>query len=313
MLKHVSADQVRAFIQFAEAVLDARDEFVGRSHGGPVDPESDGSERPQVEAAPLDDFATLGSPVYAHRFDAMRRAIGRLQPEARHELRALISVGRGDFPAKRWEDALADAEARDSGAKDAVIETASLSAYLAMGLHQISVPAAAAGDESKLIANFREWYVAELQELRDGESQLLQGIRRMAESAGHPELKNALMDHHDHKRAQLARLDSLLASHQADAQAHHDQAMRSLLQESDKIMAMLPDTDLRDAGIIASAQKLEHYQIAAYGTGAALAGQLDLRDDQKLLHEALEQERKADALLSMVAKKVVNPDAAGRH
>ena len=94
---------------------------------------------------------------------------------------------------------------------------------------------------------------------------------------------------------------------------HHDQAMRSLLKESEKIMAMLPDTDLRDAGIIASAQKLEHYQMAAYGTGAALAGQLDLLEDQRLLHEALEQERKADRLLSVVAKKVVNPDAAGKH
>lgn len=312
MLKHVNADQVRAFIQFAEAVLDARDEFLDRSHGGHLDPESGRSERPEAEATPLDDFATLGSTVYAHRFDAMRRAIGRLQPEARHELRALIAIGRGDFSARQWDDAVADAEARDSSEGDAVIETASLSAYLAMGLHQMSVPAAAGG-EGKLIANFREWYLAELQELRDGESQLLQGIRRMAESAGHPELKNALMDHHDHKRAQLARLDTLLAGHRADAQAHHDQAMRSLLQESDKIMAMLPDTDLRDAGIIASAQKLEHYQIAAYGTGAALAGQLELRDDQKLLHEALEQERKADALLSVVAKKVVNPDAAGRH
>jgi ferritin-like metal-binding protein YciE len=312
MLKHVSADQVRAFIQFAEAVLDARDEFLDRSHGGDLDAESHRSGRPQAEATPLDDVATLGSTVYAHRFDAMRRAIGRLQPEARHELRALIAIGRGDFSATQWDDALADAEARDDSDGDPVIETASLSAYLAMGLHQMSGPAAGGG-EARLIASFHEWYLAELQELRDGESQLLQGIRRMAESAGHPELKNALMDHHDHKRAQLARLDTLLASHRADAQAHHDQAMRSLLQESDKIMAMLPDTDLRDAGIIASAQKLEHYQIAAYGTGAALAGQLELRDDQKLLHEALEQERKADALLSIVAKKVVNPDAAGRH
>jgi ferritin-like metal-binding protein YciE len=312
MLKHVSADQVRTFIQFAETVLDARDEFLDRSRGGHLDPESGRSERPESEATPLDDFATLGSTVYAHRFDAMRRAIGRLEPEARHELRAIIAIGRGDFSAKQWEGALADAEARDSGGDDAVIETASLAAYLARGLHQMDLPPTQDG-EGKQIASFRKWYLAELQELRDGESQLLHGIRRMAEQAGHPELKNALMDHHDHKLAQLKRLDSMLARHRADAQAHHDQAMQSLLRESDKIMAMLPDTDLRDAGIIASAQKLEHYQIAAYGTGAALAGQLDLREDQRLLQEALEQERKADQLLTLVAKRVVNPDAAGRH
>jgi ferritin-like metal-binding protein YciE len=68
-------------------------------------------------------------------------------------------------------------------------------------------------------------------------------------------------------------------------------------------------TDFFEKGLIASAQKLEHYEIAAYGTVAALAGQLDLRDDQQTLHESLEEEKQADLRLTKLAKREVNPDA----
>jgi ferritin-like metal-binding protein YciE len=76
-----------------------------------------------------------------------------------------------------------------------------------------------------------------------------------------------------------------------------------------KMLGMLKGNELRDAGLIASAQKLEHYEIAAYGTVAALAGQLDLRDDQQMLHESLEEEKQADVRLTKLAKGEVNPDA----
>ena len=75
------------------------------------------------------------------------------------------------------------------------------------------------------------------------------------------------------------------------------------------MLSILEGDDLRDAGLIASAQKLEHYEIAAYGSAAALAGQLDLRDDQMLLHDSLLEEKEADAILTDIAKGEVNPDA----
>jgi ferritin-like metal-binding protein YciE len=75
------------------------------------------------------------------------------------------------------------------------------------------------------------------------------------------------------------------------------------------MLVILGGDDLRDAGLIASAQKLEHYEIAAYGSAAALAGQLDLRDDQVLLHDSLLEEKEADAILTDIAKGEVNPDA----
>ena len=86
-------------------------------------------------------------------------------------------------------------------------------------------------------------------------------------------------------------------------------AMQALIHETRKMLGILGGDALRDAGLIASAQKLEHYKIAAYGTAAALAGQLDLRDEQKMLHRSLDEEREIDVLLTRIAKTEVNPDA----
>ena len=85
--------------------------------------------------------------------------------------------------------------------------------------------------------------------------------------------------------------------------------MEALINETEKMLSLLEGDALRDAGLIASAQKLEHYEIAAYGTAAALAGQLELRDDQRMLHDSLEEERKVDAALTKLAKGEVNKEA----
>jgi ferritin-like metal-binding protein YciE len=108
---------------------------------------------------------------------------------------------------------------------------------------------------------------------------------------------------------QKERLVSILRKHGADPTAHVDQAMQALIGETRKMLGILEGDDLRDAGLIASAQKLEHYEIAAYGSAAALAGQLDLRDEQMLLHDSLLEEKEIDALLTDIAKGEVNPDA----
>ena len=157
------------------------------------------------------------------------------------------------------------------------------------------------------IKNFKDMYIAELQELANMESQIDIALKRMADASSHPSLKRELLRH----RAETSkRLQSILQNHGAKLRAHTDQAMGAHVSETQKMLSLLEGDDLRDAGLIASAQKLKHYEIAAYGTAAALAGQLDLRDDQRMLHDSLEQERKADAALTKLAKGEVNQDAA---
>ncbi|MBO0711393.1 MAG: DUF892 family protein [Acetobacteraceae bacterium] len=159
------------------------------------------------------------------------------------------------------------------------------------------------------IVKFKDMYLAELQELASVEDQLTEALGRMAQAASHPSLKSALTHHLTETQAQKQRLGSILRKHGAKVNAHSDQAMQALLEETNKMLAMLKGKDLRDAGLIASAQKLEHYEIAAYGTACALAGELELRDDQRMLHESLAEERNADALLTRLAKGEVNRDA----
>ena len=160
------------------------------------------------------------------------------------------------------------------------------------------------------IKNFKDMYIAELQELANMESQIDIALKRMADASSHPSLKRELLRHRGETKEQSKRLQSILQNHGAKQRAHTDQAMEALVNETQKMLSLLEGDDLRDAGLVASAQKLEHYEIAAYGTAAALAGQLDLRDDQRMLHDSLEEERKADAVLTKLAKGEVNQDAA---
>lgn len=159
------------------------------------------------------------------------------------------------------------------------------------------------------ISTFKDMYVAELQELRSLEAQLADALLRMAEVASHPSLKNLLMDRREKTLVQEERLDSMLSRHKATAREHTDQAMQALIAETEKMLTIVKVPHLRDAALIASALKVAHYGIAAYGTAAALAGQLDLRDDQGLLHESLEEEKETDFMLSRLAKREVNQDA----
>ncbi len=159
------------------------------------------------------------------------------------------------------------------------------------------------------ISNFKDMYIAELQELISVETQLAQALQHMSDAASNPTLKQVLVRHHDETQVQQERLASLLERHGANPRAHIDQSMQALVGETEKMIDMLKGDELRDAGLIASAQKLEHYEIAAYGTAAALAGQLDLRQDQKLLHKTLDEEKHADAQLTALAKSEVNRHA----
>jgi len=159
------------------------------------------------------------------------------------------------------------------------------------------------------ITSFMEMYITELQELADLEAQLADDLLVMIQAASHPSLKDALLKHREETETQRERLLAILQKHGAKPDVHVDQGMQALLDETSKMLGMVGGDDLRDAGLIASAQRLAHYQIAAYGTAAALAGQLELRDDQRMLHDSLEEEKQADLVLTELAKGEVNPDA----
>ncbi len=158
------------------------------------------------------------------------------------------------------------------------------------------------------ITSFHDLYIAELQELHSMKELLVKAHERFAKSATNPKLINAFMKHREESEEQIRRLDSLLQQHKAGKE-HTDQAMQALVHETEKMIGIIPEGELRDVALIASGQKIAHYEIAAFGNAAALAGQLGRRDDQKALHYCLDEEKHADTALTRLAKGEVNPDA----
>jgi ferritin-like metal-binding protein YciE len=159
------------------------------------------------------------------------------------------------------------------------------------------------------LTSLKDLYVAELQELASSTGLLAEPLALVAEVASDPALKRTLSDYSETELIQNKRIEAILRSRSADPAAHTDQAMQALLTELAKMSAMLRRDEIRDAGLIGSLQRLAHHQIAAFGTVAALAGQLELREEQKLLHEGLEKEKQFDAVLTQLAERKVNRQA----
>jgi ferritin-like metal-binding protein YciE len=162
------------------------------------------------------------------------------------------------------------------------------------------------------VDDFRRMYVIELQELRSVEDQLVMALPKMVQLVEHPGLRDALELHLRETRSQRDRLDALLQRHNAADREHEDGSMQTILREAERWAKMVEDKDCRDAGIIASAQRVEHYEIAVYGSLATWARQLGLHDDARVLHAILEEEKRADEKLSRLAEEGINREAAER-
>jgi ferritin-like metal-binding protein YciE len=160
------------------------------------------------------------------------------------------------------------------------------------------------------VEDFRRMYVIELQELRSVEDQLVEALPRMAALVQHPELRAALNSHWEETKRQRDRLDQLLREYGVDQRDYEDGSMRAIIREAERWAKMVSDPDARDAGIIASAQRVEHYEIAVYGTLASWARQLGISQDERVLRSIMAEEKRADEKLSRLAELQVNREAA---
>lgn len=160
------------------------------------------------------------------------------------------------------------------------------------------------------IRDFEQMYLTELQEIHSVEDQLSRALPKMAEIAHNPQLKGAIEGHLGETKSHVERVASILQRHNADPREHEDQSMQSIIGEANKWAHMLENPGLRDAGLIASAQRIEHYEIAVYGTLASWAKQLGHEEDADTLFGILEEEKSADERLTALAKDVINPQAA---
>ncbi|KPQ20766.1 MAG: Ferritin-like metal-binding protein YciE [Rhodobacteraceae bacterium HLUCCA24] len=158
------------------------------------------------------------------------------------------------------------------------------------------------------ITDLRSLYVAELQEARSVEAQIADAFDALGARASEPRLKELLHGEVQEAAQHRDRIGELIAGHGEEPRAHDDQAMRAILAEADKWARSIEDAGARDAALVASAQRVQHYEIALYGSLAAWAKELGMSDLERLL-AILDEERAADERLSEIAKSGVNKEA----
>ncbi len=159
------------------------------------------------------------------------------------------------------------------------------------------------------IASLKDLYLDELGDLYDAESQILRHLPRLAEQAHAPELREALSKHVDESRLHLERLELIFTDWSERRRSRPCAALAGIVQEADERLNQVTTDDTRDAAIIGAAQRIEHYEMAAYGCARTYARRLNRPDEARLLQETLHDEGRADRRLSEIAEAHINDDA----
>jgi len=157
--------------------------------------------------------------------------------------------------------------------------------------------------------NLRKLYIEELRDLYSAENQLLKALPKMAKGAASTELKQAFDNHLEETEGHVERLEEIFEDLDENPKGKTCQAMKGLGEEGSEILEEEGEESVLDAGIIAAAQKVEHYEIASYGTVRTFAELLGEKEAVKLLQQTLDEEGAADEKLNELAEDIVNPEA----
>lgn len=156
----------------------------------------------------------------------------------------------------------------------------------------------------------KDFFIDSLKDIFWAENALVTALPKMVANATSPHLATTIKEHLAVTKNQVTRLELVFALLGEKAEGKKCEAMAGLLKESDSILEETTPGPVRDAGIIAASQKIEHYEIATYGTLVAFAKTLGENDAVKLLTQTLAEEKEADTLLSDAAYSTINFDAA---
>ena len=161
------------------------------------------------------------------------------------------------------------------------------------------------------LANLKELYLDELEDIYDAEKRIVKAMPKVAEAASDQELRSALMHHLEQTKGHVSRLELVFQGLGQSAKTKTCDGMKGILNEAEDTIDDIDDPAVRDAGIIAAAQRVEHYEIAAYGTVRKWAEQLNDTQGARMLEETLQEEEEADKKLAGIAVNGANPRAEG--
>ena len=148
-----------------------------------------------------------------------------------------------------------------------------------------------------------------LKDLYSAEHQLIKALPKMARAASSPKLKRAFESHLKETRQQVKRLEQVFSGLDASPKGKKCKAMEALLEEGKELMNAESETEVLDAALIAAAQKVEHYEIAGYGSVRTFANLLNEDEAARLLQATLDEESETNEILNGLAESIVNPEA----
>jgi ferritin-like metal-binding protein YciE len=156
-------------------------------------------------------------------------------------------------------------------------------------------------EDAMRLTSLQDVFAEQLKDLYSAEQQLVEALPKMASAAQSDELKQAFQTHLEETRGHFERLESLLPVVGITPTGERCEGMAGLIREGEKTIAAEGDPMAKDAALIAAAQRVEHYEIAGYGTARTLADMLDLDDAKDVLDQTLDEEASADKLLTKIA------------
>ena len=153
-------------------------------------------------------------------------------------------------------------------------------------------------------------FLEELKDLHSAESQLVKALPKMAKAASSEKLREGLEMHLEQTKGHVERLDQIFKElGEKSPRGHKCKAMEGLIEEGKEMIEEDGEPEVKDAGLIGAAQRVEHYEIAAYGTACAFANMLGHKEAEELLQKTLEEEKETDEKLTELAQSEVNAAA----
>jgi len=163
---------------------------------------------------------------------------------------------------------------------------------------------------SKNLDSFETLFVDQLQDIYDAEQRLVKALPLMANAAHDPALRAAFQQHLRETQGQVTRLERVFQEMGQPAKPKTCAAMKGLIEEGQEVIDAKGDNDVKDAALIAAAQRVEHYEMSAYGTARAFARRLGKQQAANLLQQTLQEEEMTDKNLTRLAEQSINAQAA---
>ncbi len=157
--------------------------------------------------------------------------------------------------------------------------------------------------------SLQDIYVEQLKDLYSAEQQILKALPKMAKAATHEDLRSAFEDHEVQTRTHVERLEKIFTQLGEKPGGHKCKGMEGLLAEGDELLEEHEESEALDVAMIAAAQRVEHYEIAGYGSVRTFANMLGLGDQADILQRTLDEEGDTDKKLTGLAETVINIDA----